>query len=154
MSDKDPAEVAAKEISTMCYNNEVYDNVMCCQRPIVEAMTEVIRAAYAEQTAELERFRRDYRQLEELSPPDVSRKKFVGWCFDAWEEVNGNKAELKQLRTVAKTLNPRLLAFLKELPYWEYEDGTLMRENVETLWTLLKRFGVDETNESKGPTNE
>jgi len=34
---------------------------------------------------EIARFRDDYSIFEELSPPDVSRKTFVKWCFDAWE---------------------------------------------------------------------
>ena len=34
---------------------------------------------------ELKRMKRDYELFEELSPPDVPRRDFVKWCFDAWE---------------------------------------------------------------------
>ncbi len=40
-----------------------------------------------EAAAELKRFRRDYELFEEISPPDVSRSRFVGWCFEAWEKA-------------------------------------------------------------------
>ena len=37
--------------------------------------------------AELKRMRRDYEVFEALAPPDVPRRQFVKWCFDAWETV-------------------------------------------------------------------
>ncbi len=37
--------------------------------------------------AELKRFRRQYELFEEISPPDVDRKEFVRWCFEAWEKA-------------------------------------------------------------------
>lgn len=36
--------------------------------------------------AEIVRFREDYSLFEDLVPPDVPKKEFVKWCFDAWEE--------------------------------------------------------------------
>lgn len=36
--------------------------------------------------AEVTQLREDYAIFEELSPPDIPRKEFVRWCFEAWEE--------------------------------------------------------------------
>lgn len=43
--------------------------------------------------AELRRFRKDYELFEEISPPDVLRRQFVRWCFEAWEKSADEAAE-------------------------------------------------------------
>ena len=49
-----------------------------------EMKAEPNRAAKAA-LAELARLHRSYSLLEEMSPPDVPRSKFVRWCVEAWE---------------------------------------------------------------------
>lgn len=47
---------------------------------------------------ENKRLKRDYELFEELSPPDVPRREFVKWCYDAWErecEQRNEKGEGK-----------------------------------------------------------
>lgn len=46
-------------------------------------------AAHEADKAELRRFERDYEEFEEVSPPDVPRRQFVRWCFEAWEAAMG-----------------------------------------------------------------
>ena len=44
-------------------------------------------AVVEKQREKIARFRRDYKLFEEMSPPGVPRRKFVRWCFDAWEKA-------------------------------------------------------------------
>ena len=48
--------------------------------------------------AEADRLKADYALFEEMAPPDVPRKQFVGWCFTAWEEWDQIVKALKETR--------------------------------------------------------
>lgn len=62
-TERDPAEVAAKEIAAMAVNKYAMDRVQGRRRPIVNAAAEVIREAYADQTEELTKLRADQERL-------------------------------------------------------------------------------------------
>jgi len=51
-------------------------------------MKEIQAEMVRELEEELVRMKRDYELFEEIAPPDVPRRDFVKWCYDAWDRQN------------------------------------------------------------------